>query len=557
MRPLTDDLEHFLRTHTALETELSSRADGARVFSIRLPTFVDGREVAGAWLHVPPGFLETQSLEVWLPKSAVLRVPHVEGGGKLCFAGDPGPTSGASPKQRVEQTLNQFYDQFCAPWNQGTLDSHFREEALNYWYHYCAQRRSDGDPVTRLLLLDNPPAQLRYGDGVYLPDKRWVLFGDAAAMERALPVVGANQQQVKVQIADIPIVKPLTPDTWPRTNRDLERLVRLRLPNHVSERFMKGSGKGNRPIHRLIILRAPECSFGFLLPGGPASPVRCGYSWKVQRAHQPLPLPVERLDVSWICGRDQHPEIATRQHQRVLVVGIGALGSFVVEHLVKAGVGHLTLVDSDSLSAANLGRHALGANDLGRNKVEALASRVKETWPAASIVPAPLTLDSWLKKHSLADFDLLLDLTGEPNVRLHLERARQSTPCPLLIGWMEPFAAAAHACLLPAGQPWSQVPRDPLDTSMAINWPADIMLREPGCSSQFQSYTHAAASHAVAMVSEAALDLLDGEVSAPLLRSLVRGRRFLEKVKPGLSYREWSANAADSDSTIWDRPWHA
>ncbi|MBI3286185.1 MAG: ThiF family adenylyltransferase [Burkholderiales bacterium] len=376
-------------------------------------------------------------------------------------------------------------------------------------------------------------------------------------MERALPVVGANQRRVNVQIADVPIVKPLTPDTWPRTSRDLERLVRLRLPDAVAERFLNGRGKGNRPIHRLVILRAPECSFGFLLPGGPVSPVRCGHSWKVQRVRQPLPLPVDRLDVAWICGRDQHSEIATRQQQRVLVVGVGALGSFVVEHLVKAGVGHLTLVDSDSLSAANLGRHALGANDLGRNKVEALASRVMEAWPAASIMPVPLTLDSWLKRHSLADFDLILDLTGEPNVRLHLEQARQRTPCPLLVGWMEPFAAAAHVCLLPAGQPWSQALRDPLDTCMAINWPTDVMLREPGCSSQFQSYTHAAASYAVAMVSEAALGLLDGEVPAPLLRSLVRGRRFLEKVRQGLSYREWSANAADRDLTIWDRPWHA
>lgn len=554
---MTDDLEHFLHTHTALGRELPSHADGTRIFPIHLPTFVDGREIAGAWLHVPPEFLVTQSAEIWLPKSSVLKVPHVEERGRLCFAGDPGPTCGASPEQRLEQTLHLFFSQFCIPWNQGELDSHFREEALNYWYLHCAQRSSDKDPVTRILLLDTPPKELRYGDGVFLPDKRWVLFGNAAAMDQALPVVGAGQRRVKVLIADVPIAKPLTPDTWPRTTGDLERLVRLRLPNAAAGRFMNGRGKGNHPIHRLVILRAPECNFGFLLPGGPASPVRREHSWKILRVHQPLPLLVERLDVAWVCGRDQHSEIATRQQQRVLVVGVGALGSFVVEHLVKAGIGHLTLVDSDTLSAANLGRHALGANDLGRTKAEALALRVKEAWPAASIVPAPLSLGSWLKKHDLADVDLILDLTGEPNVRLLLERARQNSPCPLLIGWMEPFAAAAHACLLPAGHPWNQGSRDPLDTCMAINWPSDFMLREPGCSSQFQSYTHAAASHAVAMVSEAALNLLDGEVAAPLIRSLVRGRRFLEKVQVGLSYREWSASAAGSDSIILDRPWHA
>jgi len=56
--------------------------------------------------------------------------------------------------------------------------------------------------------------------------------------------------------------------------------------------------------------------------------------------------------------------------------------------------------------------------------------------------------------HTLEEVDIVLDLTGEPDVRWCIEQARLAMPRPLLIGWMEPYVAAAHACMLPAGARW-------------------------------------------------------------------------------------------------------
>ena len=55
---------------------------------------------------------------------------------------------------------------------------------------------------------------------------------------------------------------------------------------------------------------------------------------------------------------------------RVLIVGVGGLGSPVVQYLAGAGVGHLGLIDSDTLDASNLHRQPIYAlADRGRSKV--------------------------------------------------------------------------------------------------------------------------------------------------------------------------------------------
>lgn len=62
---------------------------------------------------------------------------------------------------------------------------------------------------------------------------------------------------------------------------------------------------------------------------------------------------------------------ALRDH-RVAIVGVGALGSFVADTLVRSGVRHLTLVDADVVMPGNLVRHLVGPEAVGLTKGEAV-----------------------------------------------------------------------------------------------------------------------------------------------------------------------------------------
>lgn len=536
-----------------------SRGGGATAYRLQLPTFKSGREFEWAELRLPKGFPQHQRAQIVLSPDAVLRIPHLDSAGVLCTQGDPGPAQGHSSEERILLLLQAYQEQFLKPWLMGTLDDHFAGEALNYWLIKIARTRSHRDPVRAIWTVDECPSRATVREGVLLVPERIVIAAD-----EGLPITGRlvqtmgkrATQRIRVLIADIPIAHTLTPSTWPQTASDLDRLLNGRLRPTQRQQFRHPLSRRRRSIHRIVLLRNSEGAFAYLLPGGPATVVDLGISKKTYPPNKsPLPLDVSRLDPSWTVGRDQHPEVSERQGKHVLVLGAGALGSPVVDHLAKAGVGFITLVDPEILVPANIGRHLLGAESIGLKKAVAVAQRINLGHPASVVTPVATNAEQWLAKNSLSGVDVILDLTGEPDVRWHIDHARARFPCPLLIGWMEPYVAAAHACILPAEIPWIQGSSDLMKDLEAITWPDEIMRQEPGCSSRFQSYTAAAAAHAVALIVENALQLIDGnggDVSSKIV-SWVRGQRFLDKHWPGLALRAWAKDAAPHDGLTMER----
>ncbi|MGL4936084.1 MAG: tRNA threonylcarbamoyladenosine dehydratase, partial [Cetobacterium sp.] len=63
-------------------------------------------------------------------------------------------------------------------------------------------------------------------------------------------------------------------------------------------------------------------------------------------------------------------------HSHILVFGVGGVGGFVVESLVRAGVGELTVVDFDTVDITNLNRQVIATIDtVGQDKVEVIKRR--------------------------------------------------------------------------------------------------------------------------------------------------------------------------------------
>lgn len=74
------------------------------------------------------------------------------------------------------------------------------------------------------------------------------------------------------------------------------------------------------------------------------------------------------------------------EDDKVVIYGIGGVGSFAVEALARAGVGHLVLVDNDTISISNLNRqiHA-NLNTISERKVDAMKQRILEINPKAIV----------------------------------------------------------------------------------------------------------------------------------------------------------------------------
>lgn len=556
-------------TLAALQDVLFNFLDGpgtrtnndATVYRLRLGELPAGCAVSYAELILPKDFPEQAIAHIRLSKEAVLRVPHVEYGGLLCIDGDPGPGRGLDGIQRVQRLVRNFYENFFYPWCRGDLDGDFATEPQNYWGVNVAKLRTNNDTAREVWTVDTPPKTAQIREGLLLLPRRIIIAddGDNPFVQRIVASLGPQaKQRVRVIVADIPISHSFLPETWPKDINALLGVVRTRLRPPDYQRFYEQTLRKRREReHRLALFRNKEGGFAFILPGGPPVIIKESNRHRAKVPHPNIqPLMVERIDPQWTVGRDQISQVTTRQRKHVAVFGVGALGSPVVEQLAKAGIGKITLVDSDTMETANLGRHTLGTKHVGYEKASAVADKLNHSYPSCTVQAYAHKAEAWLRLNTLKDIDLVLDLTGEPEVRWYLNEARRKHPCKLLVAWMEPFVAAAHVCLLTPDTLWfsHSSNEDKLKLFEAVDWPDGVIRQVPGCSSRFQAYTSANAAYAVALASENALRLLDGEVEKSSVLSWVRGQEFLDKHWPNLKLREWASDAAKHVGLTKERP---
>ena len=71
---------------------------------------------------------------------------------------------------------------------------------------------------------------------------------------------------------------------------------------------------------------------------------------------------------------------------RVAVFGIGGVGGFTVEALARSGIGHIELVDHDTVALSNLNRQIIATHDtIGRDKVDVMKERILSINPDAEV----------------------------------------------------------------------------------------------------------------------------------------------------------------------------
>ncbi|MBE0492758.1 MAG: tRNA threonylcarbamoyladenosine dehydratase [Thiomicrospira sp.] len=79
-------------------------------------------------------------------------------------------------------------------------------------------------------------------------------------------------------------------------------------------------------------------------------------------------------------------EMCRINQSHVLVAGVGGVGGFVAEALVRAGVGKITLVDHDKVSVSNKNRQIVALNStIGRLKVDVMAERLLDINPNCQV----------------------------------------------------------------------------------------------------------------------------------------------------------------------------
>lgn len=110
---------------------------------------------------------------------------------------------------------------------------------------------------------------------------------------------------------------------------------------------------------------------------------------------------------------------------RVLIVGLGGLGTPVARYLHAAGVTNLDLCDFDTVDESNLPRQILyRAQDVGDKKAEL----------AAELLPGSRILDQTFDEALLDGVDLVVDCTDDPATRTYIFESCKAASIPLVWG---------------------------------------------------------------------------------------------------------------------------
>ncbi len=99
------------------------------------------------------------------------------------------------------------------------------------------------------------------------------------------------------------------------------------------------------------------------------------------------------------------------QAARVILFGVGGVGGWCAEALVRTGIQHLTIVDFDTIAESNLNRQVVAtAANLGRPKVEEMRQRLLSINPAAEIIAINQKYDrTTAPAFNFSDYDYVID----------------------------------------------------------------------------------------------------------------------------------------------------
>lgn len=119
--------------------------------------------------------------------------------------------------------------------------------------------------------------------------------------------------------------------------------------------------------------------------------------------------------------KDKINDIKTK---KVLVVGLGGVGSYAVEALIRSGISDITIVDNDTISITNLNRQLMTyQNNIGKYKTDEIEKRILSINPKCKIkkITKFITLDN-INELFNDDYDYIVDACDTVTIKLELIR---------------------------------------------------------------------------------------------------------------------------------------
>lgn len=119
-----------------------------------------------------------------------------------------------------------------------------------------------------------------------------------------------------------------------------------------------------------------------------------------------------------LIGTDNFNKIS---NLNILLVGLGGVGSFVFESLIRTGVNNLTIVDYDVVTLSNINRQLVAnINTIGRKKIDVAIEHAKEINNKINIKALDIKITSENINNLKSDYDFIVDACDSIDAKISL-----------------------------------------------------------------------------------------------------------------------------------------
>jgi hypothetical protein len=397
-------------------------------------------------------FVQPSAYQVW---------PHCEPNGKLCLWHEGAGPEGLSAAAQIESVLSSLGDvlkPIYPTYDEARARDEFAAEWPSYW---SARDKSLSLSDAQALLLDvtvSESAQRIRAVCCRRDRAQYVLIGSDD--DRQTHWRGALALDARHDVRTEALVVPLSqaPIGAPRDLTELRDLLNHGCASaHLVLDELLASGQS--PLFVVFRVGADTTAHAALelTPVFDRQPTTRLYGAKARKQRKVerkrmgwriAVLPIERADPAWIHGRGFDVEADLLLTKHVLVAGCGSLGGLVIRALASAGVGRLTLVDPDTLTTANLGRHVLSARYLNDSKAKALAHEIGLQLPHIRTTALERKYQRIQLPSGKDAPNLVISTTADWAVDQQiLDQHAAGTVKAVQLTWAEPHAIAGHAVL--------------------------------------------------------------------------------------------------------------
>jgi molybdopterin/thiamine biosynthesis adenylyltransferase len=384
------------------------------------------------------------------------RVPHVEKSGKLCLAPTTGFLVDAEDPEGILRDALEIARRTLQRGLAGAEDEDFKREFLAYWggkAELLADCHASGR--AREISLFTTERKIHSGTS---NETVGVLADTDGSAEKLTGLVGGVVSHRGTGFF-LPLADPFAPPDFDEvlSTRDILHRVRALCSHESWSEFTLWLGHPVLPA--VVLLSMPNgeshAVFAVRFDEVPSSarkqamrgfrPGRVPAYRELQFAQaQPVTrIRVVRYDAAFLLPRGGALE--TLQSKTVAVVGCGSVGSYAIERIASAGVGHLRLVDAEALESCNLYRHALGIGYVDVNKAEGMSQAIQTRYPHVETQFRPEAIEAVLQNDP--DFvltaDVILVALGEETLELRLNELLGPQK-PRVHAWLDPLGIGGH-----------------------------------------------------------------------------------------------------------------